>query len=318
MVTHTPDHTVVIGPRQAALEVPPAWRRTAPALCGMLVAVPSPAVSILALTPAGDPSFDVSIAALTLVQALLVTLSRVVSLPALARFRSGWCATLPVASVVGFVFGVQALSGAADGLTYLALFAVPPLAALALGAGIRGARAWLAPLAALLFALAWADRGGLAGEAAAVALEGLSCVTLGVLLVAVTPRLLVKLSVLAMAGADLWLVASTRLNAPNNALNNVVPVAHLPQLQSALLGSAVMGYGDLFVAALLGALLASQPRLAVRGALVAAAVGLALDLLFFFVDELPATASIALTLLILEAWGRWRGRPSSGVLEPAA
>jgi hypothetical protein len=283
------------------------------------LAVPSPAASILALTPAGDPSFDVSIGALTLVQALLVTLPRVVSLPALARLRSGWWAALPALSVVGFVFGVQALSGAADGLTYLALFAVPPLAALALGAGVRGARVWLAPLAALLFALAWVDRGGLAGEAAAVALEGLSCVTLGVLLVAVTPRLLVKLGILAMAAADLWLVASTRLNAPNNALNNVVPVAHLPQLQSALLGSAVMGYGDLFVAALLGALLASHPRLAVRGALVAAAVGLALDLLFFVVDELPATASIALTLLILEAWEGWRRRASSpGGLEPAA
>ena len=49
----------------------------------------------------------------------------------------------------------------------------------------------------------------------------------------------------------------------------------------------------------------------VRGALVAAAVGLALDLLFFLVDELPATAPIALTLLILEVWERWRRRPSA-------
>jgi len=264
------------------------------------------------------PSFAVSICALTLAQSLLVALPRAVSLPALARFRSGWWATLPALSVVGFVFGVAALSGAADGLTYLALFAVPPLAAFALGAGVRGARVWLAPAAALLFALAWADRGGLAGEASAVVLEGLSCVSLGVLLVAVTPRLLVKLGILAMAAADLWLVASSRLNAPNNALNNVVPVAHLPQLQSALFGSALMGYGDLFVAALLGALLASQPRLAVRGALVAAAVGLALDLLFFVVAELPATASIALTLLIIEAWERWRRhRSNPGSLELA-
>jgi hypothetical protein len=265
------------------------------------------------------PSFAVSIATLTLVQALLVALPRAVSLPALARFRSGWWAILPALSVVAFVFGVQALSGAADGLTYLALFAVPPLAALALAAGVRGARPWLAPAAALLFALAWADRGGLAGEAAAVVLEGLSCVTLGVLLVAVTPRLLVKLGILAMAAADLWLVASSRLNAPNNALNHVVPLAHLPQLQSALFGTAVMGYGDLFVAALLGALLASQPRLVVGGALVAAIVGLGLDLLFFVVAELPATASIALTLLILEAWEHWRRRPSDpGALELAA
>ena len=57
-----------------------------------------------------------------------------------------------------------------------------------------------------------------------------------------------------------WCV-SDLLQAPNDALNAAAPVAHLPQLQRAVFGSAVMGYGDLFVAALLGALLASQPRL---------------------------------------------------------
>ena len=41
---------------------------------------------------------------------------------------------------------------------------------------------------------------------------------------------------------------------------------HLPQLQRALLGNAVMGYEDLFVAALLGALVAATPGLARRAA----------------------------------------------------
>jgi hypothetical protein len=259
------------------------------------------------------PDFAVSICTLTLVQAMFVALPRTIDIPVLARLRSGWWAALPAVSVVAFVFGVRALSGAADGLTYLALIAVPPLAALALAVGVRGARPWLAPAAGALFALAWADRGGLAGEAAAVVLEGLSCVALAVALVAVTPRLLVKLGILAMAAADVWLVASDLLSAPNSALNGVVPVAHLPQLQSATFGSAVMGYGDLFAAALLGALLASMPRLAARGAILVAVVGLAMDLLFLLVTELPATAPVALTLLLLEASRRRRGRGSARV-----
>jgi hypothetical protein len=246
------------------------------------------------------PSFAVSICVLSLVQAVLVITPAPRSPAILARFRSGWWAVIPAASVVGFVFGARALSGLSDGLTYLALIAVPPLAALGLGWAMRASRPWLAPLALALFALAWADRQGLAGETAGLALDALSCVTLGVLLVAVAPRALVKVGILAMAAVDTWLVVSDLLAAPNGALNAAAPVAHLPQLQRALFGSAVMGYGDLFIAALLGALLAGQPRLARRAAVIAAGLGLAANLLFLVVNELPATVPIALTLLTLE------------------
>jgi hypothetical protein len=247
---------------------------------------------------------------LSLVQAALVAVPAAREIPSLARLRSGWWAAIPVASVVGFVFGERAVSGLADGLTYLALIAVPLLAAAALGWAMRGARPWLAVGAVALFALAWADRGGLAGEAAAVALDALSCVTLGVLLVAVTPRVLVKLGIILMALADTWLVLSDLLQAPNNALNGVTPVAHLPELQSAVLRSAVMGYGDLFAAALLGALLATQPRLARRGALIVAILALAFNALFFAVRELPATVPVALALVVLEVPARTARRVS--------
>jgi len=261
---------------------------------------------------AAVPDFAVSICVLTLVQALLVAVPRPLEIPALARARSGVWATLPALSVVAFVFGVRALSGAANGLAYLALIAVPPLAAAALAFAVRGARLWLAPAAAALFALAWADRSGLAGESAGLALDALSCVALAVLLAAVTPRLLLKLGVVAMAAVDTWLVVSDLLGAPNRALNSA-SVAHLPQLQRVVFGSAVMGYGDLFVAALLGALLAAQPRLALRGVALAAAVGLAMDLLFLAVDELPATVPIALTLVILEVVSARRSRRAAAV-----
>ncbi len=275
--------------------MPPRWR----------------AASGAVLHPEPVPSFAISICVLSLVQAGLVVWPARREIPALERFRSGWWAAIPAASVVGFVFGERALGGLADGLTYLALIAVPPLAALAMGWAMRRSRPWLAPGAALLFALAWADRQGLAGETAAMALDALSCVTLAVLLVAVCPRVLIKLGIVAMAVADTWLVISDLLAAPNGALNAAAPVAHLPQLQRVVFGSAAMGYGDIFVAALLGALLATELRLARRGAVIAAVIALAFDLLFLAVNELPATVPIALTLLILEGSAivaRRRGR----------
>jgi hypothetical protein len=79
-------------------------------------------------------------------------------------------------------------------------------------------------------------------------------------------------------------------------------------LQRVVFGPAVMGYGDLFVAALFGALLAAQPRLALRGAAIAGLLGLLMDLLFLVVRELPATAPIAISLLILEAGTLRAGR----------
>lgn len=254
------------------------------------------------------PSFGVSICLLSAAQAGLVGLAGAHELPALARLRSGAWAVIPLAAVVGFTFGARALGGLVDGLTWLALISVPLLAAVALGWAARGARPWLAPVAALLFALAWADRNGLVGEFAAVALEGLSCVTLAVVLVAMTPPALVRLGIVAAAIADSWLVLSNLLAAPNNALNAAAPSAQLPQLQRALVGKAVMGYEDLFVAALLGALVAATPRLARRAAALALALALAFDLLFLVVDQLPATVPIAVTVLALECRRRWSGR----------
>jgi hypothetical protein len=154
-----------------------------------------------------------------------------------------------------------------------------------------------------LFVLAWADRGGLAGNTAALILSALSCVTLGVLLAALTPPIWLGVGIIAMAVVDTALVVSDLLQRPNNALNAAHPALRLPRLQSEVFGSAVMGYGDIFIAALLGALLvASMGRSAQRmGAVLTAVFALALDLLFFFVDELPATLPVALAMIAVVA-----------------
>jgi hypothetical protein len=259
--------------------------------------------------------FWISIALLSIAQGAVVALPRGLVAPRLSYLRGRRWALIPPLSVIAFVLIARGAERAsAQGLTYLALCAVPALAALALGWLSRGARPARALLVLPLFALAWADRGGLAGEAAAVALSALSCVTLAVLLAAVTPPRWLAAGIVAMAVADTALVVSDLLRRPNDTLNAAHPAAGLPRLQSAALGSAVMGYGDLFVAALLGALLAVVGGYALqrRGAALTAVLALSFDLLFFFVNELPATVPVALALVLLVIMRRRRSAWRSG------
>src|SRR5689334_24037599 len=184
------------------------------------------------------------------------------------RFRGRGWALVPIGSIIVVVFAIRYVSDTATGLTWLALIAVPVLAAAALGWAARGSRPWAALLAVALFLLAWMARTSLVGQGAAALLSALSCVTLGVLLATVTPPAWLKLGIVAMAAGDTWLVVSDLLQAPNATLVAAHPGGGLPKLQSEIFGSAVMGYGDLFVAALLGAVLASDPRLQRRAALL--------------------------------------------------
>ena len=111
--------------------------------------------------------FWISIGALSLVQGALVAVPGSGGLGALRRLRGRRWALIPPLSVIGFVFLARgAEQASAQGLTYLALVAVPLLAALALGWLAWNAhppRPARALLVAPLFALAWADRTGLPG-----------------------------------------------------------------------------------------------------------------------------------------------------------
>ncbi len=263
-------------------------------------------------------AFWLSDACLTATQAALVALPRAQAparVEALARRLAGpWWALAPLVSIV-LVVGTIRLAGAtADGLAWLALLAVPPLAAAALGATMRGGRAPLALLAVPLFALAWAADGTLAGEGAAVLLTALSCVTLGVLLAAVAPLGWLKAGIVAMAVVDAALIGAELLQPAGDALNAAAPPAALPQLQRALFGDAVTGYGDLFVAAVFGAIVAREAahddrRTAsgeqLRWALATLALAAAFDLLFLVLDTLPATVPVA-AALVLREWRRHR------------
>jgi hypothetical protein len=253
--------------------------------------------------------FGLSIGVLSLVQAALVAAPRPAATPLLSGLRNRtWALVLPLSIVV--VIGAIALESAvAHFLTYLALVGVPPLAALALAAIVRGARPPLALLVLPLFAVAWAARGTLSGQTAALALSALACVCLGWLLACVVPSRWLKLGIYAMAALDAWLVGSSLLQEPNAVLNAAAPGGGLPRFQLASFGTAIMGFGDLFIAATLGALLAYDRRLQLTGAALTAVIAVAFDLLFLAVDQLPATVPIALALAVLELWPRGAANP---------
>jgi hypothetical protein len=262
------------------------------------------------------PSFAVSIAILSLLQAVLVALPRARRFAWLDAFRSPWWALVPALSIV-VVIGIVAWEGeSATALSWLALFAVPPFAALALGWLVHGSRPEWAAAIAPLFVVAWASPSSLIGETAATALTALGCIGLGWLLVSVAPARWLKLGIYAMAAVDTWFVATDLLQGPNAVLSVAAP-SNLPRLQAIHFGSALMGFGDLFIAATLGCLLALpadgpktdayRPLSARRqlfGAALVGALALGFDLLFFAVDTLPATVPVALALALVELWER--------------
>jgi hypothetical protein len=304
-------------------------------------------------------------AVLVLVQSALVALPAA-GLPAFARRFAGraWSLVLPL-SIAIVVAVLAVLPGAATGLTWLALIAVPLLAAAAVGWAMHGARPWLAALAVPALVVAVAAEGDRPGQAAALLLTALSCVTLGRLLAgvvggvagrgapgedrtagaravaaggagvagtraarsptaaarlrarlaAVPPLAWIRIALVAMAVIDAILVFSGGLQRPNDALNAATPTisaAELPRLQFVQFAGASMGYGDVFVAGVLGAVLAAEGvrrRTQVAAAVVTLVLSLVFDLLFAVVDVLPATVPLAVATLLFGGWRGARPRP---------
>lgn len=256
--------------------------------------------------------FAASYTCLCAAQGATVALSRrPAALARFAQLRSNWWALIPIGSIIGVVFAIRAASGVADGLTYLALATTPPLAAATLLWTVRRREVALL-VVALLFALAWADRGGLFGEGAAVVLIALGCATLGTLLAALTPTAWLKIGVIAMSVADTILIVVDLLQRPNSHLNAAAPALGLPQFQRALFGDAVMGYGDIFLAAVLGAILVFESKPQKPAAVLTGVLAIAFGVLFFWIHELPATVPVAVALIFTEVRSRRSARAVPG------
>lgn len=298
------------------------------------------------------------------VQAALVALPAA-GLPVFARRFAGraWSLVLPL-SIAIVVAVLAVLPGAASGLTWLSLVAVPLLAAAAVGWAMHGARPWSATLAVPVFGLAVGYEGERVGQVAALLLTALSCVTLGRLLAGVVgevandgdhdgwwvrlrarrgaaaaapagltrltellrrhPMAPIRIALVTMAVIDAILVFSGGLEAPNNALNAAAPSAELPRLQFLQLNGASMGYGDVFVAGVLGAVLAfegASRRLQLTAAGATLVLSLLFDLLFALdsVRTLPATVPVAVATLLFGGFlGRSRApdEPVAGAPDP--
>jgi len=235
-------------------------------------------------------------------QALLVALTGAGIPPWLDRLKSrGWALLLPV-SIAGVVAGIAIFPQLADGLTWVALILVPPGAILALSWALRGARPAFGIVAAVLVVFAWVKTGTLAGDAAAALCTALSAATLGRLLAGIVPATYLKLGIVAFAAIDAILVFGNQLQAPNAVLNAAVPAPGLPQLQYLELHYASMGYGDVFIAGVLGGVLAVEGRKQWPVGLLVFVLAALWDLLFLLdsINTLPATVPIALALIIVE------------------
>jgi hypothetical protein len=247
-------------------------------------------------------------------QALLVALTGAGIPPWLEKLKSrGWALLLPI-SIAGVVAGIAIFPQLADGLTWIALVLVPPGAMLALGWALHGARPPLAIVGGLLFLIAWVETGTLAGDAAAALCTALSAATLGRLLAGIVPAIYLKAGIVAFAVIDAILVFGNQLQGPNAVLNAAVPAPGLPQLQYLDLHYASMGYGDVFVAGVLGGVLAAEGlRQWPVGVLVLVLAWL-WDLLFLLdsINTLPATVPIAAALIAVEV-RPWLTRRRPGI-----
>lgn len=221
---------------------------------------------------------------------------------ALERWRrSGWALVAPL-SIAVVIGGIALAPGTADVLTWVALIGVPLGAAIGLGWAMRGARPPLAALAVPLLAVAWASQHSRGGQLAALALVALCNVAIGRLLAGGAPLGLLKLGIVVMAIVDSILVFSNQLQHPNAILEAASPGLGLPRLQSVAYGGATMGFGDLFAAAVVGAIFAAERRPPLRAAAALLVVAFLWDQLFLHFDTLPATVPPALVLVAFSAF----------------
>ena len=250
-------------------------------------------------------SLDFPLSSVCLCAAQAGTVALPCTAPTVVRVKKALWGLVPLASIVVVVFAVRQAPGAAALLTYLSLAAVPPLAALALARGVRWSRRGFGVLVVPLFALAWIERANVAGQAAAVVLSILACVTLAIVLTQLAPLRWIKVGILLTALGDVVMIGAHYLQPAQHLLDFASPGLALPAFQRVLLSGVVMGFGDFFVAALLGAVLAAEGRrYQDRAALLTFALALVFDLLFIAIPVVPATVPVAIALVVVERRAR--------------
>lgn len=247
---------------------------------------------------------------LCLVQGAIVLSPGVLRARWLAAVRARWLlVALPAVAVTAATFLPRVAALLAGGLSTLALTCVPPLAALGVGWAMRW-RDWrLVPFVPVLLAVSWSFPGSPVGRTAVLVLVSLSSLALAALVVAIVPPAIAKVGVVAWAAADLSLALAHGLERASRAITEAAPaVAPHLQLQRVVIGSASMEYADLFVAAVLGAVLAAEGRRRGTASLLVATIAMALAAFLLVTNVLPATVPVAAALVIEELRVRRQAR----------
>ncbi len=204
---------------------------------------------------------------------------------------------IPLVAVGGGVLVLGASPAAVDAATALAAIAVPLLALLA----VLHVRRWVIPLAAaapLLWLAAWRLPLGPWADLAGDLLIVLAAVSLGRMTGWIAPRWSLVAGILVATAVDVWQVLDAQTQPVAAALAAAAPPRGLPALQQLEMAGASMGWGDAYLAALAGAVVAVSTRATVAATVGTAVAGAALGLLFGVFDYLPATVPVAAGILV--------------------
>jgi hypothetical protein len=235
--------------------------------------------------------YDASYAALCAVQAVVVLVPRAPR----TLLRSRWLGVVPLAAIGGVVLLMGSDPSLAQRATDLAAVATPILAC----AGIVAFRIrWLALLAPVAYLIAWRGSGRPVDIATDFLIAG-ACATLAWLTGMIATRGALAVGILIATAVDVYQVLVTKQVQPvAQELEKAVPVEHLPRLQQAIWAGASMGWGDVYLAGLLGVVLAlSARRIRIEAACVVFVAGLVVGFGFAVLDTLPATVPVSVALL---------------------
>ncbi len=241
--------------------------------------------------------------ALCVAQSLAVLVPRASpAVPALGRHRV--LGLIPLLAIGGAVLMMSAKPELAQQATDLATFATP-VAFLAGAFAFRLRSPWV--LAPVLYLLAWKGHGDVHDGAVDALIVG-ACGAFAWVTGIVAPRRALAIGILVATAVDVYQVlATTTVAVVAHALTAAVPPSTLPHLQEAIWRGASMGWGDVYVAALLGTVVAglSLPRrLAVMATVTVA--GLANGFTFLSLDLIPATVPVAAGVLVAARLGALR------------
>eukprot|EP00927_Polykrikos_kofoidii_P051639 TRINITY_DN45433_c0_g1_i1.p1 TRINITY_DN45433_c0_g1~~TRINITY_DN45433_c0_g1_i1.p1 ORF type:complete len:338 (-),score=25.09 TRINITY_DN45433_c0_g1_i1:18-1031(-) len=227
------------------------------------------------------PPYRWTFVALSAVQAVLIGLPSA-GLPDFLRPYAGrgWAIVLPV-SIGGVVSVLIIVPDLASWLTWLALV-LPIATGLALGWAMHGAQPYFALLAVPIFICTFISTPWVS-DLACLLTSGLGMVFLGRMLVGAVTTVhsasrdewktrrrssfaIVRIALVGTAAIDCYLVFSDNIAQPNENINKAVPVLwanettelKFPSFQNVRIVSESMGAEDIFVPAVLGALLAEE------------------------------------------------------------